>query len=496
MRGALLAGLVVLVWPSAALADSGWTLTTTKPAGAASPYIGNGYVGTRVGTGETHIAGVYADVPDPITGGTQHEGSFAVPDWTTLDVVVGGHRFAERDATRYRQTLDLRRGVATTTATWRGTELRYEMLLDRADQRVGLVRVRVTPPGNETVSVRVGARERVVRTKGTRTTVAEAARVHRTHAGRTYEVAKVVGFATSVDSRSPLVRARRAAQADPSEILDRNVKAWARLWSADIIVPGQPQLQRRLRAAMFYLLASARQNVDHSISPVGLSSGGYNDHVFWDAETWMYPALLAQHPDEASTVVDYRFDTLPGALRNAVRTGFGGARFAWESAASGLEVTPDWAETGHLEQHITADVALAQWQLYLTTGDRVWLRNRGWPVIAGAADFWASRAVGGHITNVEGPDEQNWPVDDSTYTNAAAVMTLRIASRAAQILGKPVPARWTQVAAKLTVPEPQPFRPEFAGYHGQDVKQADVVLLTYPWEFPQPAAADRANLDY
>jgi transposase len=127
-------------------------------------------------------------------------------------------------------------------------------------------------------------------------------------------------------------------------------------------VPGQPALQGRVRAAQFYLLASARPDVDWSISPVGLSAGGYNNHVFWDAETWMYPALLAQHPAEASTVVDYRYRTQAGARRNARRTGYGGQRYAWESALTGDEVTPTWAETGRLEQHVTADVALAQWQ--------------------------------------------------------------------------------------------------------------------------------------
>ena len=39
-------------------------------------------------------------------------------------------------------------------------------------------------------------------------------------------------------------------------------------------------------------------------------------------------------------------------------------------------------------------------------------------------------------------------------------------------------------------------RPEFRAYSGQQVKQADVMLLTYPWEFPQPAEVDRSNLDY
>jgi hypothetical protein len=160
----------------------------------------------------------------------------------------------------------------------------------------------------------------------------------------------------------------------------------------------------------------------------------------------MYPALLAQHPAEAGTVVDYRFRTRAGARRNAERTGYGGMRFAWESALDGDEVTPTWAETGRLEQHVTADVALAQWQHYLATGDQAWLRARGWPVLEGAADFWASRAERGddgryHINQVEGPDEQNWPVDDSVYTNATAKLTLELAGRAAGCWGcRPRPA--------------------------------------------------------
>lgn len=89
--------------------------------------------------------------------------------------------------------------------------------------------------------------------------------------------------------------ARRAAAAAPAPagILAESAAAWARLWTGDIVVPGQPALQARIRAARFYLLASARPDVDWSVSPVGLSAGGYNNHVFWDAETWMYPARPA-----------------------------------------------------------------------------------------------------------------------------------------------------------------------------------------------------------
>ncbi|MGH3830246.1 MAG: hypothetical protein ACRDRS_07295 [Pseudonocardiaceae bacterium] len=51
-----------------------------------------------------------------------------------------------------------------------------------------------------------------------------------------------------------------------------------------------------MNASEFYLWSSTREGLDWSISPAGLSSNGYDGHIFWDAETWMYPALLASTP--------------------------------------------------------------------------------------------------------------------------------------------------------------------------------------------------------
>src|SRR6187551_2924612 len=59
--------------------------------------------GWRLATTETHVAGVYADVPDTTGGGIQHQGSVNLPGWTQLDLVVSGRRFASTDASDYRQ---------------------------------------------------------------------------------------------------------------------------------------------------------------------------------------------------------------------------------------------------------------------------------------------------------------------------------------------------------------------------------------------------------
>jgi trehalose/maltose hydrolase-like predicted phosphorylase len=34
---------------------------------------------------------------------------------------------------------------------------------------------------------------------------------------------------------------------------------------------------------------------------MGLSSQGYNGHIFWDSELWMYPSLLALQPAMAKS---------------------------------------------------------------------------------------------------------------------------------------------------------------------------------------------------
>jgi trehalose/maltose hydrolase-like predicted phosphorylase len=237
-----------------------------------------------------------------------------------------------------------------------------------------------------------------------------------------------------------------------------------------------------------------------------LSSNGYDGHIFWDAETWMHPTLLAQHPELAAGMDAYRYARLPAARQHAVETGWRGARFPWESALDGTEQIPPPVSVnseGLYEQHITADIALAQWQYYVATGDRRWLAHRGWPVISGAARFWASRVVRSadgryHLRHVTGPDEENPDVNDEAYTNVAAAKTLRIADAAAAALGRSSPGRWNRIAAGLVLlyDRKRGIHPEFRGYQGQLVKQADVTMLQYPWQRPMRHAVAQRDLNY
>ncbi|HYY46970.1 MAG TPA: hypothetical protein VE951_07915, partial [Candidatus Angelobacter sp.] len=111
---------------------------------------------------------------------------------------------------------------------------------------------------------------------------------------------KLVGVATSRDGSDPLPRARatieRAAARGYRTVLAEHAAAWKRLWATDVVVEGDPALQRVIHAMEFYLLSSVREDSDESIPPMGLSSGGFYGHVFWDADTWMLPVLAVMQP--------------------------------------------------------------------------------------------------------------------------------------------------------------------------------------------------------
>ena len=79
------------------------------------------------------------------------------------------------------------------------------------------------------------------------------------------------------------------------------------------MIDGDPELQRVVRSMLFYLLCSADSGTAMGIPPMGLSSGGYYGHVFWDSDTWMFPALVLTHPDVARSMVAFRARTLPAA---------------------------------------------------------------------------------------------------------------------------------------------------------------------------------------
>jgi len=309
-------------------------------------------------------------------------------------------------------------------------------------------------------------------------------------AGQPYRFSIAGSSLTSAHHDDPLNEAERltiyAKLEGHDRLLQHHQQAWDSLWKSDIVIDGDPQAQQDVHSMMYHLYSFVREGTAYSPSPMGLSGLGYNGHVFWDAELWMYPALLVLHPELAKSMIEYRYQRLEAAKRNAFANGFKGAMYPWESAESGAEETPVWALSGPFEHHITADVAAAAWNYYAVTQDKQWLREKGYPILSATAGFWASRVERngpGHyeIKNVVAADEWAENVDNNAFTNAAAKANLKYATQAANILGIKPDADWMVVANNIPILKmDNGVTQEHAAYHGEGIKQADVNLLAYP----------------
>lgn len=564
--------------------DSAFVLAASDPARTPSPFLGNGHVGVTVpplglGAAPSLVAGLYEHGPLDVPR------IAAAPAWNAIALYDGAQwldtsAIATGAIASYRQTIDMRTGVARTSYDWldgsRRTTVRVETFLSRADPHLAVVQLKFVPytagpmhvqialaawpppnrlpldtlmraehgwgaaqlwyPGHSVVRSRTaklspfGAGLTMVSSpEGRTTTLGEAAEItwpigavaHAdtapdsarvdiaidAAAGRTYTVTEIVSIVPSYDERSPLAAAIRdvesARAAGVGTLADRNAAAWRRLWDTDIEIRGDTALQRVVRSMLFYLLCSADSGTALAIPPMGLSTAGYYGHVFWDSDTWMFPALVLTHPDIARSLVDFRSDALGAAEDRARSYGFRGAMYPWESDELGKETTPHFAaQNAHSEIHVTGDVAVAQWQYYLATGDSAWLARRGFPVIRETANFWVSRATYDsthdryHIKDVVSVAEGLVGVTDDAYTNAVARRNLEIATIASRRVGVRPDPRWAIVASKLHMPVDSVTH-AYRTYEGAPDSTLGVItpLLSYPLGVKMSDRVKRTHLE-
>jgi trehalose/maltose hydrolase-like predicted phosphorylase len=267
------------------------------------------------------------------------------------------------------------------------------------------------------------------------------------------------------------------------ELLAEHREIWARRWAdAEVVIEGSPEDELAARFNVFHLLSTAADADEAAVGARGLSGSAYGGHVFWDADVFVLPALAAIHPRAARAMLEYRIRRLGAARDTARARGLRGARFPWESAAEGIDVTPHYVRdasgklvairTGQSEEHISADVAWAATRYAAWTGESEFLTGPGRDLVVDTARYWAGRvrldgAGHGHIYGVIGPDEYHGPVDDNAYTNVMARWNLR---EGANLLSKEVDDHeaetWRSIADSLV----DGWHPElgiyeqFAGY--------------------------------
>ncbi len=324
--------------------------------------------------------------------------------------------------------------------------------------------------------------------------------------GETFCFSLVGSVCSSRDFFDPYNEAERqviyAVHEGEEALMQAHYRLWDELWQGDIRIEGDDDAQRIVRFALFNLYSSCRGGSRLSIPPMGLSLQGYNGHIFWDTELWMYPPMLLLNQDIARSMLDYRFDRLPAARKKALAYGYRGAMFPWESDDSGEEATPTHALTGPFEHHITADIGIACWNYYCVTRDVRWLQREGYPLLKEIADFWTSRVTRNQdgsysIHNVTGADEYANGVTDNAFTNGAASLALKYACQAAEICGEKVPEIWREIGENIRILQfENGVTREHSTYKGEMIKQADANLLAYPLGVITDEYRQRQDLEY
>lgn len=499
-----------------------WTLIEDRfipslaPAHESLFTIGNGYLSTRGSfeeslTGEmraSFIQGLFVNPPGelPLLG--------AVPDWTGLTISIDGAPFnLDRRPAGYNRTVDFRSGVVDREVLWRGPEtgvmkLRFRRLVSMADPHLAALELTITAlTTRASVRIETGldagipspiapawnpkrwSRPNPNRIKllaesidGAQTleveTVLYGAPIdyfiadHRHHrlvterklgAGESISYTKYVTFHASRD------RSRRSNMPAPNTAFDlvaaASRRAWKRRWiSSNIEIDGDPEAERALRFAAFQLIGTAAPKDPGAAIGAKMASGfGYRHHVFWDTDIFVVPYFTVTQPDLARSHLAYRYQGLDGARRKAKRYGREGAFYAWESAATGDEVTPEWTSpahgpptriwTGELEEHITSDVAFAAHHYWRWSADDRFMSDQGVEMVADGARYWASRlevdSRGAHLSNVIGPDEYHTHVADSFFTNLSASWQLRTAAGLVEWLRESAPRKASALSARL-----------------------------------------------
>jgi protein-glucosylgalactosylhydroxylysine glucosidase len=327
---------------------------------------------------------------------------------------------------------------------------------------------------------------------------------------RTYTFTKFVAASREDwggDAKADLQLAIDARQGGFDALLERHRAAWHELWQADVAIDGNSRAQTAVHSDLYYMLASSTADTRWPIGACGLTPG-YMGHAFWDSDSWIFPALLLLHPERAKSLVMFRAHTLPAAEARAKARGLKGAMYPWESdPENGTEQTPHFAYVlGEREIHVNADIAIAQWQYWLATLDRDWLKNYGWPVIRNVADFWASRASWNaaqhryeivHVTSVA---ESYNDVPNDTFTNVSAQKVLNIAAKAAALVGERADPHWAEVSSKLYIPfslVEQRHLDFDASVPREPLEGSTLSLLMYPsLDLPMTAQIRRNDFNY
>ena len=137
-------------------------------------------------------------------------------------------------------------------------------------------------------------------------------------------------------------------------------------------------------------------NVD-SCAVGGLTSDSYAGQIFWDADLWMQPGLVASHPESAMRFTNYRIALHYQAQAN-INSAYTGSKnetsfsssaaiYPWTSGRFGncTATGPCW----DYQYHLNGDIGLALVNQWVASGDTLWFQNYLFPIYDSVAILYS-----------------------------------------------------------------------------------------------------------
>ncbi|KIW16829.1 hypothetical protein PV08_04019 [Exophiala spinifera] len=374
--------------------------------------------------------------------------------------------------------------------------------------------------------------------------VSSIARAYQTslEAGKVATFTKFVGLASSDGYARPRAVARdaalKAASTGYSESLQSHTEEWNTNFPTSSVddfsypengtLPDDPYIVEAAIAAVANpyqllqntvsenaILASNNASINsHSIAVGGLGSDSYAGQIFWDAEIWMQPGLVASFPASGRGIANYRVERYQQALAN-VKTAYqssqnntnfssNAAIFPWTSGRFG-----NCTATGpcfDYEYHINGDIGLEFTNYWVSSGDTSFFRDSLFPIFDSVATLYSELLVKNGtrwaLENMTDPDEYANHVDNGAFTNALISQHLSYANDFRAMFNGTPNSTWDSQADNVIIARDAEaeITLEYVGMNGSvEVKQADVILNTFPLGFTgQNYTADDSlsDLDY
>lgn len=217
-----------------------------------------------------------------------------------------------------------------------------------------------------------------------------------------------------------------AATGGYDEAAKEQAAYWARVWAdSDIVIDGDPENQQGIRFCIFQLYQTYHgDNPGFNIGAKGLTGEAYRGLAFWDTESYCLPFYIFNNPKAAKSLLEFRYNSLPEALRRAKELDCEGA-FYPIATIDGTESCDLWQHS-NLQLHVGTAIAYGLRHYVNTTGDKAFLYEKGLEMLIQICRFYAVRGQWGQQTGkygyfgVMGPDEFQLMVNNNGYINFMA----------------------------------------------------------------------------